>query len=187
MDLFTANISEREEQARRFRARDTAFWDLVCQRVGVVVAILKKREGLFNIDWDDWAQETAKRLWTTRTRYDPKKSTMAAWIWIVGKNVALDMIKSTAVRGQRIESRSNCDFLACPSQREADPMKPSQAVLDVREVVTELPPRERRIIEYNGEPKDLASEIGLSSATIRVYKHRILAKLRKKLTSRGYS
>jgi RNA polymerase sigma factor (sigma-70 family) len=187
MDLFTDDIAERQEQARRFREKNAGLWELVCQRIGTVVSILKNKSGLYNIDWDDWTQETAKRLWTTRARYNPEKAALASWIWVVGKNVALDMIKSKAVRSQSMETKHDQQWLAHPSACDREEKPSSQAVQDVREVVTELAPRERRIIEHTGAAKDLESEIGLSAGAIRVYKHRILAKLRTKLQQRGYS
>jgi RNA polymerase sigma factor (sigma-70 family) len=187
MDLLTDNVAERKEQACRFRERDAALWHHVCQRIGVVVAILKNKAGYFNIDWDDWIQETAKRLWTTRMRYDPEKATLAAWIWVVGKNVALDMIKSRSSRTRMMETTRDYEHLTADRGCPVEEKPPSRAVQDVREVVTELAEKERRIIEHTGDAHELASEIGLSPGAIRVYKHRILAKLRSKLKERGYS
>ena len=73
------------------------------------------------------------------------------------------------------------------SDPDRDEQQPSRAVQDVRELVTELPAKERRIIEHTGAAGELTAEIGLSAGAIRVRKHRILAKLRTRLRQRGYS
>jgi RNA polymerase sigma factor (sigma-70 family) len=187
MDLCTENAAERKEQARRFREKDADLWSHLCRRIGIVVAVLKTRTAYFNIDRDDWIQETAKRLWTTRARYDPEKANLASWVWVVGKHVLVDMVKSRALRAQNLETNYDEESIAYPDIRDSDERQPLQAVQDVREVVTELPARERMIIEHTGAARELASEIGLSAGAIRVYKHRILAKLRSKLQQRGYS
>lgn len=187
MDLFTENVAERQQQARRFREKDAELWDHVCKRIGQVVAILKSKAAYFNIDWDDWVQETAKRLWTTRARYDPEKATLAAWMWVVGKHVLVDMIKARATRGRFLDATQAPEPFSMASDPDRDEQQPSRAVQDVRELVTELPAKERRIIEHTGAAGELTAEIGLSAGAIRVRKHRILAKLRTRLRQRGYS
>ena len=178
-----------------------------------VLALLRRRLAgrLTETDFEDVLATALFRLWTHRERFDAEKASLRVWFFRIAENVARDVLKHGWHKARQLERPISSDVLdsveqalaaggAEPDARlEQDARRPSAAagVLSVtaellHELLGLLPEIQRRIVLADARSRDgtaashdLALELGIPAATIRVYRRRALQRLRLEFQRRG--
>ncbi len=124
----------------------------------------------------DILQEGFLRIWQKAHLYDPSKGHALAWMTVITRNVAFDVIRSgTAARSVQTVVPEDLDQVAAPTN---DPNIP----LDVRKCLSHLDEKHRNIIilayihglSYNELADHYAAPIG----TIKTWVHRGMVQLK---------
>jgi RNA polymerase sigma factor (sigma-70 family) len=152
-------------------------------------------------DIDDVLSMALFRLWQAREHYDERKSSLRVWFLRIAENAALDVLKFGWHKARRKELSLEPPRLA----DYADPRKnghaeaPETGMLehpehsDLREILADLPDRQRRIILADALSRDrvasseyLAAELDIPASSVPVYRKRAIEKIRKELRRRGH-
>lgn len=150
-------------------------------------------------DIEDVVMIALDRLWKARASYDDGKATLRAWLYCIGDNVAKDVKKLGWQKARRLEWRPGKDWMeqspkcAAPQPADAGKAKESQELKDLRIVVDNLPEVQRRIVladsvarEDVASSADVAADIGIPVANVRVYRQRAMATIRSEMRRLGH-
>ncbi len=188
----------------RLRAADEQTLAEILNLYGpFVIAILRSRfRGVLNAgDIDDVLSIALFRLWQARGQYDERKSSLRVWFLRIAENAARDVLKVGWHKARRKEISTDPPRLA----EHADPRKnghPEAADAqmlthprhgDLREILTNLPDHQRKIILADALARDrvassefLAAELDIPASSVPVYRKRAIEKIRKELRRRGH-
>jgi RNA polymerase sigma factor (sigma-70 family) len=152
-------------------------------------------------DIEDVVIIALKRLWDARASYDDSKGTLRAWLYCIADNVAKDQKKLGWEKARKLEWRPGKDWMeqspkcAAPEQAEAESEKAEQSKesRDLRTVVNNLPDVQRRIVladsvarEDVAASADLAADLGIPVAYVKVYRQRAMATIRREMKRLGH-
>lgn len=152
-------------------------------------------------DIEDVVIIALRRLWDARKSYDDKKQTLRAWFYCIAENAAKDVKKLGWHKASRLERRPGQDWLeedpkcAAPAPAEAVGEKEeSKEMRDLRTVVNNLPDVQRRIILADSVSRDdvaasadLAAELGIPVAYVKVYRQRAMSTIRREMRRLGHN
>ena len=162
MDRYcVGEVTAFEELFRRYAPRLTRF---VTPYVGPTQA-------------EDTAQQVFLKMHHARSTFRAG-ARVAPWLFTIGKNLALDHLRSAANRRER---RDGEDIVVPVDARDPDPS------LDraVREAVATLPPEQREVVTlhwFGGLTfPEVAGVVGASHGAVRARAHRAYAALRAAL------
>jgi len=135
---------------------------------------------------DDVAQEACTRaLKGIQARGPPEK--LEAWLMGIGYNIAKDYLHQRSFN--KTTSIYELEYL--PTSKDLDPLDAAylrDRVLAVREVVDQLKPRERLVLQesiYNRKRfEDIAPEVGRSESATKAIHYRAKKKLKRMLEER---
>jgi len=137
---------------------------------------------------EDLAQEVMAAAFRNYASYDPQRSSLATWIFVIARNRLKNYYRDRRVN-ESIDAKEGFDL---PSGEKLQ----DEAVefQETREFITralaELDERERAIVEgffFDGKSNvELAEELGMTASNVGVTKKRTLAKLRLVLATMGY-
>jgi RNA polymerase sigma factor (sigma-70 family) len=170
-----------------FRDVLLALWPIIARRLTARFGRLLSPEDVEDI----WAA-AAYRLWDSRERFDPGKSSLSIWSYLIARSAALDFLR-------RRKRFSGID----PRRVTAvDPSGPSSTPVDdddiehtgqrvrLEAILDELPETDRTILltfaKHEGEgmwAQAAADMTGLSVGNVRVRKMRLIDRLRRPLQS----
>jgi RNA polymerase sigma-70 factor (ECF subfamily) len=182
-----------DELTRAFReGDDDAFRDVLERLLPVVGRRVSARFGhlLGGADFDDAMAMAMVRVWKSRSRFDPARSSLSTWFYLIARSSVFDVLR----RQRRLE-HGELDLAVWPEPRqeaEAVSSDPVRARLRVRldAILDRLPENDRTILltfaEHAGEgewAQTAAERTGLSVANVRVRKMRLLERLRIELES----
>lgn len=192
--------SDEAQLAHRLRRGDqTALADVLRLWGGTVKGVLlrKYRGAVCESDLEDVLSMALYRLWQARKRFDSDKGSLRTWFFRIAENGLRDVLRFGWHKARKLETAVPVDQLA---GRQPDASDGEAAAIDddlrlaLREALENLSEPQRRIVvadAFSGNGSiasaDLAAELGLSAATIRVYRKRALETLRNELTKRGFS
>ena len=202
-----------DDLAARLRQGDESALEEVLRTHGPAVQRVLCRKfaaALREADVDDVLAIALFRLWQARDTYDAAKGSLRVWFFRIAENAARDVLRHGWHKARRLEVSEQRISLAsladrAPSERRADEPskngKPEQREASrsksarhtaLREILARLPEAQRRIIgadalcrEGVASSKQLAEELDLSEASIRVYRKRAMDTIREQLTKRG--
>jgi len=144
----------------------------------------------FDFDLDqakDIVHTAFVKLWENRQTISPEMS-VKGYIYAIVHNLCLDTLKNDKVRRRHIQ------YMQGISQNvtEADDYHSldfKQLEETIEKTIEEFPPQMRRIFELSRKEElryaEIAGQLGISVKTVETQMGRALAKLRKKLSSRG--
>lgn len=164
-------------------------------------------------DFEDVLPIALFRVWQHRERFDPTRASLKAWFYRIATNAARDVLRYGWYKARRLEVSYEAALLASVSvdpaaevsdafsQEEegaegdsADVENPEHEEVRqlLREVLATLSEKQRRIVladaasrEGKVPSQELSDELGIPPATVRVYRRRAIAKLRKEMDRRG--
>jgi RNA polymerase sigma factor (sigma-70 family) len=150
-------------------------------------------------DIEDVVIIALERLWNARASYDDSKGTLRAWLYCIADNVAKDVKKLGWQKARKLEWRPGNDWMeqspkcAAPEPAEAQEAEESQELKDLRMVVNNLPEVQRRIIladsvarEDVAASADVAADLGIPVANVKVYRQRAMATIRREMRRLGH-
>lgn len=180
-------MEERELLDLLRRAPERGMEALMERYGGLVYAVARGRlrgGGFCAADAEGCAADAFSEFYLSLDRYDPAKGSVRAWLCVIARNNALDLLRRRYREGGVV---SLDEGLAA-----AEAGAPLESGLEERELrrtaleaVKELDEPDREIIlrkYYLGEPsREVAARLGLTAANVDVRSHRAVEKLRKKL------
>lgn len=117
---------------------------------------------------EDLVQETFVRVWTQRSTYDTRKGTLFTWMLNIGRNLAIDTLRSSAYKAS--SNNQSVDELVGIHEPEADTALFPET-MDVRDHVDRLPSDQRLIVEltyFHGlTQSEIAGQCGIPLGTVK--------------------
>jgi RNA polymerase sigma factor (sigma-70 family) len=141
------------------------------------------------------------RLWNVRERYDPAKSSLRSFFFLLARHEAVDTLKSGWHSSRRYEVRLGdaVNGIAGKAPSAAADLNPeeddkhSKKIRDLKTCMDNLNESSRRILwddacsNDDGVPSGiLAQELNISESAVRVARKRGLDKLREAMKKLGY-
>lgn len=189
----------------QLRAGDEAVLEAILRIHGPpILALLKQRfvGRLSGNDLDDVLASALFRVWQHRNRYDSTLASLRVWFFRIAENLARDVLKHGWHKARQLELSVEPTVLAMLlDQRPTTGSDDEQSELampqlripveQLREVLALLPDNQRRIVLADADSPDglvasqsLADELGITPATVRVYRRRALERLRREIEQR---
>ena len=186
----------------RLRSGDESVLETILRTQGPAVrAVLRSKffGSLTEPDFEDVLATALFRLWQSRDRFDATKSSLRVWFFRIAANVARDVFKHGWHKARRLEQVVEPVFLADivrtdDRSNEDDASLPELLLSSetLAELLAVLPDSQRRIVLADAASAEgvvpsqqLADELGIPSATVRVYRKRALERLRREIDERG--
>jgi RNA polymerase sigma factor (sigma-70 family) len=127
--------------------------------------------GSVDVDWEDVAQESARRFFTVGLRQYAGDGSEESFLFAIVRSTVLQSVRSAARRRQREQA---------PVAADRPPSHPPDEHLDVRIILAKLPRDCAELLEkvfLQGVPyAELASELGMLESSVRVRVSRCLKK-----------
>ena len=188
----------------QLRAGDESVLEAILQTHGPpILSLLKQRfvGRLTATDFEDVLAVALFRVWQNRLRFDPKLASLRVWLFRIAENIARDVLKLGWQKARQLELSVAPTSLAMAIDRHTtkigiDPDDgPSLALRvapdELRELLAMLPASQRYIILADANSPDgtvasqeLAHELGIPAATVRVYRRRGLERLKREIERR---
>jgi len=141
------------------------------------------------------------RLWDARKNYDDKKQSLRVWFYCIAENAARDVKKLGWHKASKLERHPGKDWLeddpkcAAPEPVEVEVKKEeSKEATDLKMVVSKLPDVQRRIVLADSVSRDdvassadLAADLGIPVAYVKVYRQRAMATIRREMRKLGHN
>ena len=191
--------TEQADLAQRLLDDDEQVLDDILRTYGPsLLAMLGSRyQGVMcQADLEDVLSIGLFRLWKSRHRFDRDKSSLKVWFFRILESATRDVLRLGWQKARSLEVGSEFQLSHAIDHRNnghARPATPSEVQLQLREIVAELPETQRRIIIADAAARDetassrlLATELGISDSTVRVYRKRAMDRIRDELRQRGY-
>jgi RNA polymerase sigma factor (sigma-70 family) len=177
-----------DAQARLIRGDDRLLTELhkFLDRRGME---LRKRYPLTADDVDDVVATALSRIWIGRSTFDPAKGTLAQWAYVILRRSAIDFLRA------RRSHLPAGDLAHIPTpQREVRPEagRTSTSLAALRLIIEALPAPDQAILRaFAANPgghwaADVAGELRLSPAAIRVRRYRLTQAIKAELLRRGH-
>lgn len=193
-------MTQQADLAQRLLANDEQVLDEILRLFGPsVLRVLGRRyQGVLReTDIEDVMSIGLFRLWTNRQRFDSGKASLKVWFFRIVENAARDVLKFGWHKARQLEAGGDAALLGVPQN---DPVivdrtaaAPTGVQLDLREIVADLPERQRLIVLADAAAKDgvassqlLGAELGVSASSVRVYRKRAMDRIRTELKKRGH-
>lgn len=135
------------------------------------VACLPGGPGGVDVDWEDVAQEAARRFFSVGIRQYRGDGSEESYLFGIVRATVLQSVRSATRRRQREQA---------PVSPEQAASRPQDQCLDVRKILDRLSPECARLLEQaflqDVPYPDLAAEMGILEASVRVKVSRCLRK-----------
>lgn len=205
--------TEQADLAQRLLEDDEQALEDVLRLFGppVLVVLARRYQSVLReTDIEDVISIGLYRLWTNRARFDRRKASLKVWFFRIVENAALDVLRHGWHKARLLEVSSDSALLGAPDASSNGHAKddrkqsgaelsasstpaPTNLQLDLREIVSELPDRQRHIVMADAAAREgvassklLGDELGVPGSTVRVYRKRAMEKIRSELARRGH-
>ena len=203
--------TEQADMAQRLLDNDEQVLDDALRAFGPTVLIVLSRRYqnvLREADIEDVVSIGLFRLWENRTRFDRRKASLKVWFFRIVENAARDVLRHGWHKARQLEVNSDAALtgVADPTSNgrfrtsrhqsddeDAAVKPPTNLQLDLREIVADLPEKQRQIVMADAASKEgtassqlLGNEMNIPASTIRVYRKRAMDRIRKELAERGH-
>jgi RNA polymerase sigma-70 factor, ECF subfamily len=163
----------------RFRAGDSAAFDLLVKRHQRALYFLARRYVGNDADAQDVAQRALVQAFTQLSALRDQRS-FRFWIYKTAANLALNVLRDRKPHAELAD-----DTIAAPMTPEIDPLVLDERQKQLRAAVASLPPQQRLVVElrvYEELPFAEVAEIaGCSEESARVNYHYALKRLRQRM------
>lgn len=137
---------------------------------------------------EDLTQEVMVAAFRNYASYDPARSSLATWVFVIARNRLKNYYRDRRVT-ESIEAMEGFDLPSGEELQDEAVAFQEQREL-IRRVLDELDERDRIIVEsfflLDKTNVEIAEELGMTASNVGVAKMRALAKLRLILVSLGY-
>lgn len=147
------------------------------------VKAMMMRRGAARDRADDLAQETLLKVWRNAAQFDPGRATASAWVYAIGRNVSVDVV--------RREGRATAWIEEAGLPEEEDPDQPERQLLVaeregfVRSTIGMLPDDQLRVIRlsfFDGlAHAEIADQLSIPLGTVKSRIRLALQRLRERL------
>ncbi len=145
---------------------------------GLAYRILNSSEDAEEVVIDVFSQ-----IWRKAQMYDPKKSRVDTWIFMITRSRALDRLRSLTRANQAVMVSEQ--WMAFPVDTTEEDLIIAERREQVQQAIAQLPSEQRQVIElayYQGlSHAEIAAQIGLPLGTIKTRIRLGLNKLRREL------
>lgn len=132
-------------------------------------------------DAEDVTQKTFVSAWTSRTRFDPARARLSAWLVGIAKNKIADTHEARA-RIRRLQEQLAA--VSLPSDLTAEPVDLADTLL-VADEIAQLEPEAQRVIRLaffdDLTHNEISSRLGLPLGTVKSHIRRSLQRMRTRL------
>ncbi|WP_320672115.1 RNA polymerase sigma factor [Patulibacter defluvii] len=175
----------------RVVARDAdAFEALYDRHAGAAFALAYRIAGSRPAA-DDVCQEAFLAVWRSAAAYDPRQGGVRSWMLTIVRNRAIDHLRRvTRIKEREMVDEALDERHAAPAAQdtEAAALRRTSGA-ETREVLGELSPDQRRVIElsfYSGySQSEIAGMLELPLGTVKARMNRGLARMRNVLAAGG--
>lgn len=205
--------TEQADMAQRLLDNDEQVLDDVLRAYGPMLLIVLTRRYqnvLREPDIEDVVSIGLYRLWKNRSRFDRRKASLKVWFFRITENAARDVLRHGWHKARQLEVNSDAALTGAadpsghghvpdaasqnPTEVEFDDRQtPTNLQLDLREIVAELPAKQRFIVTADAATRDgtassqiLGAELGIPDSTVRVYRKRAMDRIKRELAKRGH-
>lgn len=137
---------------------------------------------------EDLAQEVMVAAFRNYGSYDPKRSSLATWVFVIARNRLKNYYRDRRIT-ESIDAKEGFDLPSGEALQDEAVAFQEQRDL-IRRALDELEERDRIIVEgfflQDKTNVEIAEELGITANNVGVAKKRALAKLRLILVSMGY-
>ena len=188
----TTNTDYHDMLARRLKSGDESVLREILDVFGPAIArVLERDYQRLASDVDDVLGDALYRLWVNRDVYDPTRSPLRRWFFIIAQHIAIDMLRirpqdgnGNAVDLEDIEDDGG----------EITDVLPPMSVLehDIHDIFVSLSIMDQKILNAHADggtswAADLSGEIGMKAGTIRVRLIRLHVVIEEEMTRRGHN
>jgi len=183
MDSISSPTTLINEMARGQRTALEQFYDRYVPLVyNLVLRIVGNRA-----DADEVVQEVFLQTWRDASRYDPSRGTPEAWVVMLARSRAIDVLRSARRRGERVETRLTRD-IADPTPAHALQLANPRSMTGA---LGELSTAQRELLElayYEGLTQtEIAARTGLPLGTVKTRIRTGLERLREAWRSKEWA
>lgn len=169
MDAFGLDLS------RLLRGDDAAWSAFVDRAAPIVYAAVRKSlgggEGVEDVTQDVFVRLVRDDRALLR-RYDAKRSSLATWLTIIARSVAIDALRAARARPSEPLGERAAALAAPPKKAAAAPVIPPGVLTGRQRLVLTL------LFDRGLDPSEAAAVLGVEAQTIRSTKHKALERLR---------
>ena len=170
------------ELIERLRARDADAIATVYDRYGGLAYSLFLRVTRNQSVAEDLVQELFLRIWNKSRDFDPNKGTLGVWILSIGRNIAIDYVRSAQAKFQtKLKPIDTTDQLAF-SYKPKDPEGVIDSARAVRQALTELNANQRKVLEmayFEGfSQSEIAAKLQEPLGTVKSWMRSAIERLR---------
>lgn len=205
--------TEQADMAQRLLNDDEQVLEDILRAYGSMILVVLSRRYqnvLREADIEDVVSIGLFRLWKNRTRFDRRKASLKVWFFRITENAARDVLRHGWHKARQLEVTSDTALVSLadpsgngravspydehqgiPSNDDENP--PTNLQLDLREIVADLPEKQRYIVmadaatpEGTASSQLLGAELGIPDSTVRVYRKRAMDRIKRELEKRGY-
>ena len=137
---------------------------------------------------EDLAQEVMVAAFRNYASYDPARSSLATWVFVIARNRLKNYYRDRRIT-ESIDAKEGFDLPSGEALQDEAVAFQEQREL-IRRALDELDERDRAIVEgcflLDKTNVEIAEELGITANNVGVAKKRALAKLRLILASLGY-
>jgi len=201
--------TEQADLGQRLLDDDEQVLDDVLRAFGPMVLLVLTRRYenvLKEQDIEDVVSIGLFRLWKSRERFDYRKASLKVWFFRIVENAARDVLKHGWHKARQLEVGADTELLGIADvgrnghiddQGElltaGNCAPPTNVQSDLREIVADLPDRQRFIVMADAAARDgvaasqrLGEELGIPASSVRVYRKRAMDRIKSELTNRGH-
>ncbi len=194
-------MTEQADMAQRLLDGDEQALDDILRTFGpmVLVVLTRRYENVLKEpDIEDVMSIGLFRLWVNRARFNSSKASLKVWFFRIVENAARDVLRHGWHRARLLEVNSDAALLgvidaSANGRPEAAKPLPTDEQLALREIVAQLPERQRYIVMADAAAKDgvassqlLGDELGIPASSVRVYRKRAMDRIRDEFVKRGH-
>jgi DNA-directed RNA polymerase specialized sigma24 family protein len=146
---------------------------------------------------EDVLAEALHSLWRNRGVYDPRRTPLRRWFFIVAEHIAIDWIRSNWQTTRRAEAGGGQEEIEVVQEDGRDISHEFASMTKIEkciyEIVSQLSITDQKILHAHARSEegeawaaDLSGEIGLKPGAIRVRLGRIHGQIEEEMGRRGY-
>lgn len=175
------------ELSRRLREDDSTVLQEVlihlASRTGRALK-LRFQAAVTDADVEDALSIALFRLWQQRKAFDPGRSSLASWFYLLARNAAVDLLRQ---KGRRERPMTDLvDSFSVPFEPHESSTYASSGELSrlrrsLSDALVQLSEGDRQLLLSDRPAAELAADLGITATLVRVRKLRLRQKLRRML------